>query len=579
MPLHIRDLRALEGPNIYYSVPGVKLQVWADRDISTTIGDAIKQWAQQVGVVIGALQHDVQQEDEGYLITTTWTTPLPNVGERIAEGAIQDLQAAETQDEDYSHDDALFDAIGERRREEPSLAQLQLYAEARYRDLPMFPVGNGKLMFGSGSRGYVFDPSILSLGMTATIPWEQIGTIPVVAVTGTNGKTTTTRLIAHIVGSTGKRVGRTDTDGIVIGSTTVEQGDWAGWGGARRVLTDPQVDVAVLETSRGGILQRGLGFSSCDVGVVTNISADHLGEFGVETPEQMAAVKGVVVLATKPDGHVVLNADDPIVLALRQWSSAPLILFSRDADNRAVAEHLAESGAAVRSTATAVEVSFGQQSGQIPLADIPITFGGAATHNVENVLAAVAACLGLGLDLPTIAAGLKTFVPDATHNANRLNVFERDGAAVVFDYAHNVAGVTALARFGQQLLQRHGERGAAGDDAAKTGRLIFVLGGPGDRGDDQIREIGRLAGAAADLVLLHEEERYLRGREPGEITELYRAGAVAGAGSPDRIKAFPDELAALDAALAEVQTGDVVLVAAHAERDRMLERLQRWASQ
>ena len=567
MPLHIRDLRALEGPNIYYPVPAVKLQVWADRDISRTLSDAIKQWAQQVGVVIGALQQEVQAAEDGYLITTTWTTPLPNAGERIAEGAIADLQAAESSDEDYSHDDALFAAIGERKREEPSLAQLQLYAEARARDLPMMPRGDGKLVFGSGARGHVFDPAILSLGMPATIPWDKIGTIPIVAVTGTNGKTTTTRLIAHILTTAGRRVGRTDTDGIVINGQQVEQGDWAGWGGARRVLTDPEVDVAVLETSRGGILRRGLGFSTCNVGVVTNISADHLGEFGVETTEQMAEVKGVVVLATQADGYVVLNADDRLVLALQQWSAAPIILFSHDPNNAAVTRHLADGGSAVYSDGTAINVNALGQHGQIAVADITITFDGAAVHNVENVLAAVGVCLGLGLDLRTIEAGLHTFTADASHNANRLNVFRRGDISVVFDYAHNVAGVQALLRFGQ-ALQRE-----------QQGRLLFVLGGPGDRSDDQIRAMGQLAGEGADVLLLHEEERYLRGRPPGEITRLYQEGAVAAGLSTEDILIFPDEIAALEAGLAQMQPMDVMLIAAHAEREAMLQRLERWSGQ
>lgn len=564
MPIQLRDLRALEGPNIYYPQPAVKLQIWADRDLRSTISDTVKQWAQQVGIVIGALRQDVQPSDNGYVITTTWITPLPLVGERIAEGVFADLQAAEQHDEEYSHDDALFAALAERKREEPSLLQLQIYAEAQVRDLPFLPRGDGNVMIGSGTHGYIFDPSILSLGMPAEIPWDQIGTAPVVAITGTNGKTTTTRLIAHVLSSTGQRVGRTDTDGIFIAGEQVEQGDWAGWGGARRVLTDPTVDVAVLETSRGGILRRGLGFSTCDVSVVTNVSADHLGEFDINTPEQMVEVKGTIVLATRDDGHVVLNADDPLVLALRAWSSASVVLFSRDPANRAVADHMATGGAVVRSDGALVHVSFGDQHDQFALADVPITFGGSALHNVENVLAATAACLSLGLDVATILAGLRTFQSDGQNNANRLNVFERDGTTLVFDYAHNEAGMRALLAFGRSLQTR------------SQGRLIMVLGGPGDRTDAQLEAQGQLCGAAVDRLLLHEEERYLRGRQPGEITRHYRQGALAAGLPADQISEFPNEVAALDAALAEVQPGDVVLIAAHARRAEMLERLQDW---
>jgi cyanophycin synthetase len=566
MPLEIRDLRALEGPNIYSFQPTVKLQIWADRDISPAINDTVKTWAQQVGVVIAALRHDVRPVDDGFVITTTWTTPLPNVGERIAEGVAADLVAADQRDKEYSHDEALFAAIDERKREEPSLQQLQLYAEARARDLPMLPRGDGTVMIGTGARGWVLDPTVLSLGISVEVPWEQVGTIPVVAVTGTNGKTTTVRLITHVLRGIGLRVGTTNTDGVLIDGQQVEEGDWAGWAGARRVLTDPGVDIAVLETSRGGILRRGLGFNSCNVSVITNISPDHLGEFDIETPEQMAHVKGLIVRVTLPDGFTILNADDPLVLALGEQSPAQVVLFSSNPENPAIHAHQAIGGAFVRSDGTQVEVDFQDQQGQFALADIPITVGGAALHNVQNMLAATAACLSLGIPLPTIVAALQTFKPDASHNANRLNLFERDTMLAAFDYAHNEAGLLALLRFGEQLQQRRG------------GRLLLILGGPGDRPDEQIREQGRIAGSTVDLLLLHEEERYLRGREMGEATTIYREGAEAAGLPADRILAFPDEIAALDAALQTIQPGDVLLIAAHAHRDTMLDRLQRWAN-
>jgi cyanophycin synthetase len=220
----------------------------------------------------------------------------------------------------------------------------------------------------------------------------------------------------------------------------------------------------------------------------------------------------------------------------------------------------------VRSNGQSIEVRFGAQQGELDLADIPVTYNGRAVHNVENSMAAIGACLGLGLALDDIAAGLKTFKPDAKHNSNRLNVFERDGVRIVFDYAHNLAGITALLRFGQELQREGG------------GRLMFVLGGPGDRTDDQIRAVGHAVGQVAATVFLHEEEQYLRGREVGEITGLYREGVTSGGVSPDHVQTFTSEVEALDAALSIVQPGDIVLMAAHAQRDAMLERLQQWAN-
>ncbi|MBV9789447.1 MAG: DUF4938 domain-containing protein [Chloroflexi bacterium] len=564
MPLEIRDLRALEGPNIYYLQPAVKIQIWADRDISRTIGDTVKTWAQQVGAVIGKLRQDVRPDADGFVITTTWTTPLPNVGELIAEGVAADLVAAEQHDEDYSHDDALFAAIDQRKREEPSLQQLQLYAEAQVRDLPMLARGDGTVMIGSGARGWVLDPAALSLGLSVDVPWDELGTIPIVAVTGTNGKTTTVRLITHVLRETGLRVGNTDTDGVFINGQQVEDGDWAGWAGSRRVLTDPAVDAAVLETSRGGILRRGLGFNQCNVSVITNISADHLGEFEIDTTEQMAGVKGTIIRVTRPDGYTILNADDPLALALGELSSAEVVLFSVDPESALMAAHQGIGGAFVRSDGTQVEVSFNDQQGIFALADIPITVGGAALHNVQNVLAATAACLGLGVPLPTIVDALRLFLPAASHNANRLNLFERDSMLAAFDYAHNEAGLVALLRFGEQIRQRRG------------GRLLLVLGGPGDRPDEQIRHQGQLAAQTVDALLLHEEERYLRGRALGETTVLYQEGALAAGLADDRVTIFPDEIAAVEAALEQLQPNDVLLIAAHAQRSTMIERLGKW---
>ncbi len=562
MAIEVRDLRGLEGPNIYHGQPAVKLQLWSDRNISRAIGDTIKQWTQATGSIIGYLNHDVSEENGGFLITTTFTTPFPNVGERLAEGVVADLQADDDATPGYSHDATLFEVIEERKREEPSLPLLQILVEARTRDLPFLVREDGTIMIGSGSRGFVFDPSGLGVGLTQTIPWEDIGRIPVVAITGTNGKTTTTRLCAFIMAAAGLHVGRTDTDGIIINDETIETGDWAGFGGARRVLSDPTIDIAVLETSRGGILRRGLGFDVCDVSVLTNISDDHLGEFGIDTLADLTNVKAVVVHATKAEGHAVLNADDPYVVGVAATVGAPVMWFSRDAAQPHVQEHLATGGDAVWSDGTAIWVSWHGEQFSIPLSAIPITNNGAALHNVDNVMAATAACLALGVEQTTLIEALGRF--ESHNNPGRLNTFSAHGVTAVLDYAHNEAGISALLQFGKHVR------------ATTGGKLVMLLGGPGDRPDAQIRQQGYLAGQHSDLLLLHEEERYLRGREIGETTALYRAGAMAAEMAAEQIMTFDNELDALRYALANVCAGDVVLAAAHARRGRMLQELQDW---
>ena len=564
MPIEVRDLRALEGPNLYYGQAAVKLELWADRDIRTELADAIKIWAQRTGVVIGYLQQDARPADGGFVLTTTFTTPFPNVGERIVEGAVADLQAAERDDEDYSHDDVVFEVMRLRKREEPPLPLLQIYAEARARDLPFLPREDGTVIVGSGARGFVFDPSGLSLGLQIDIPWEEVGRIPVLAVTGTNGKTTTVRLCAHILRRSGKRVGQTDTDGITIAGEIVEEGDWAGFGGARRVLTDQQVDIAVLETSRGGILRRGLGFDLCDVSVITNISPDHLGELGVDTLDEMARVKGVVALVTRAEGRAVLNADDEHVAALEEFIGAPIMWFSRRPDNPRVQRHVELGGDAAWRDGTAANVVWQGRRSEFRLTDLPIVVGGAAEHNIDNVLAATAACVALGVEVEAIQAGLREFGARENDNEGRLNIFRRDDVTATLDYAHNEAGVAALMNFGRRL------------QASRDGRLIVLLGGPGDRLDAQILAQGKTAGASADLLLLHEEERYLRGREPGETAALYRKGALDGGLAPQQIHEFASEIEALREAFRLARAGDVILAAAHAQRDEMLAALRAW---
>lgn len=564
MPIEIRDLRALEGPNLYYGQPAVKLQTWSDQDVRRELANSIKTWAQVTGIVIGYLQQEVARSDAGFLTTTTFTTPFPNVGAQVAEAVVTDLQAAARGDEEYSHDDLLFEIMRQRQREEPPLALLQLYAEARARDLPFLPREDGTIMAGSGARGYIFDPAGLSLGLTVEVPWEDLGRIPVVAVSGTNGKTTTVRLCAHMLAAAGKCAGRADTDDITIGDEQVASGDWAGFGGARRVLTDPRAEVAVLETSRGGILRRGLGFDLCDVSVITNVSADHLGELGVETLEEMARVKGVIALVTRPDGRVVLNARDERLAELEQYIGAPIMWFSRQADHPRLRAHLAAGGDAVWSDGTHIHVAYQGTQQSFLLADIPIVVGGAAEHNVDNVLAATAACVALGLEVNAIAAALRDFASSAADNPGRLNIYHRGAITAVLDYAHNEAALTALIDFGRRL------------QAAGNGRLLMLLGGPGDRPDAQITAQGRIAGAAADVLLLHEEERYLRGREPGATTALYRQGALSAGLNPERILQFPDEVTALRHALQIAAPDDVILAAAHARREDMLTLLEAW---
>lgn len=369
--------------------------------------------------------------------------------------------------------------------------------------------------------------------------------IPAVGITGTNGKTTTTRLIAHIASAAGKHPGWCSTAGVYIDGLCVLEGDYTGPAGARRVLLDPAVDVAVLETARGGILLRGIGYQSNDVSVFTNISADHLGLLGINSVEELADVKKTVIAVTKPSGYAVLNIDDPLVWDTRDVTLATIFAVSPRGTNPDIMVHIELGLPAL--TIVDGEVRYwlyGEWQPLIRIDEIPITYGGRAAHMVENALCAAAAGLALGYDLATVAEGLRTFSSSADSNPGRLNAYRLGKMTVLLDYAHNEAGLTHLLNLAQGLT-------------SGTGIVRAVIGAAGDRTDESIIEIGRLAGSLSDAVYIRETAKFLRGRESNdELNALYLKGLETAGAEP--IGIFPSEFDAIKAAVADSKDGDVV---------------------
>ena len=388
--------------------------------------------------------------------------------------------------------------------------------------------------------------------------------VPAIGITGTNGKTTTTRLLAHIATTAGRVAGWCTTSGVFVAGEEVLQGDYTGPAGARRVLLDPSVEVAMLETARGGILLRGLGYESNDVSIFINVSPDHLGLLGIETVQGLAITKSVVSAVTRPDGAAVMNADDPLVWQFALTRQAPVVAVSRHPESDIVLDHLAQKGTAlILEDGAYVWYKDGVRSVLIDSADVPITFGGRAMHMVENAMHASAGALSLGFNFDEVREGLRTFKGDASSNPGRLNMYRTaTGAQVLVDFAHNEAGVEHLLELASSCL-------------GSGGVLRTVAGSAGDRPDESIRAMIQMsARASTGGVYLRETKKYLRGRESNDaLNELYTealkdVGAVA-------TGIWPTELEATQQAIADSGAGDVVAIMAYEQagaiRDWLLE--------
>jgi cyanophycin synthetase len=386
-------------------------------------------------------------------------------------------------------------------------------------------------------------------------------TIPVIAVTGTNGKTTTVRLLAHIARTAGLVEAHSCTDGVYRNEVLVEEGDYSGFGGAAKALGQPGVQLAILETARGGMLLRGIGALHNDVALVTNVSADHLGLRGIRTLDQLAEVKSTILRITRPDGWAVLNADDPRVLDMRRVATGRPWLFSTDPDHPALRWALEQRGRAT----TVIDGRIANLArGHDPhllvaLEDVPLTIAGVSTHNTLNAMGGVAAAMGAGIPEAAVVKGLKTFVLDPEKNPGRTNLFELGGRVVVVDYAHNEAGMRGLIEVCRGLR-------------APGAEIWLTFGTAGDRTDDILHGLAYLAARGADHTAIAELLRYLRGRDRDDLIAKLQAGIVDGGADPGPV--YPDEVTAIKEMLSTAGPGDVVAITALAQRAEVFALLE-----
>jgi cyanophycin synthetase len=362
--------------------------------------------------------------------------------------------------------------------------------------------------------------------------------VPIVAVTGTNGKTTTVRMISHIMKTSGKRVGMTTTDGIYIDGTQIMAGDMSGPTSAKMVLKNPAINYAVLETARGGILRSGLGFDRCDIAVVTNVTADHLGQHGIDSLADLAKVKAVVPQSVFRDGKSVLNADNEWTVEIARTARGEILYFSMHEDNPVIRDHIKNRGRAVllrqvNAGEMIVIIEHRRETSLLLASEIPATFDGRLRVNVANALAATTAALADDVQLEYIRQAMRTFTSSFYQTPGRFNLLEFQGRRIIMDYCHNIAGLESMADFVRRLGPE---------------RSVAVISIPGDRLDTDISAFGRLAGQTFDALVLREDVNP-RGRERGEIAELLRLAAIEGGLSDDSIVTVLDETEAVREAL------------------------------
>jgi len=375
-------------------------------------------------------------------------------------------------------------------------------------------------------------------------PDGENGRIPTIAVTGTNGKTTTVRLTAHLLRAHGLRVGMTNTDGVYVNGRQTDSGDCSGPRSARNVLMHPEVDAAVFETARGGLLREGLAFDRCKVAIVTNMGAgDHLGLNYITTLEDLSVLKRVIVLNVEPDGMAVLNAADPAVASMAPHCPGDVTFFALDANQPVLATHRAQGRRVVYVDNGAIVAQKGKQIFRIPLSQVPLTRSGQIGFQTENVLAAIGAAWAVGVSWDAIAQGLSTFISDVQGVPGRFNVFDYKGATLIADYGHNPDAIQALVNAVDNMPAR---------------KRVVVISGAGDRRDEDIREQTRILGAAFDDVLLYQDACQ-RGRADGEVIALLQQG-LQGASRTRHTEAIQGEFNAIDTALARLSAGDLCLI-------------------
>lgn len=552
--MELSDSRRLTGANAISDRPGAVVDVTIDE---ARRDDFVRRWQRAARAVLDAVGWTDEQlalrRCEGGL-SLAISAPIDAL---YAATEVNEWAYAHAAQQDHDALDVAAARLRNLIEEESNPALLELERSAAQRDLVLLS-DDDYVSIGLGRHSRTWP--VTELPAPAEVPWHELGAIPVGLITGTNGKTTSARLAAAVARAAGLHVGYSSTDWVMVDEQIVDEGDYAGPEGARTILRNPNIDLAILETARGGLLRRGIGVPRATAALITRIARDHIGDFGSRNIDELLDAKWIVTRALGPEGRLVLNADDARLVARAPDAGVPVVFFSLDAESMVIRQHVAAGGEAwtLRGEDLCHHGANGTWQKVIAAADIPLTLGGAARYNISNALGAAGLCASLGIGHDAIARGLAAF--DVRDNPGRGNLFDLGGIRVLVDFAHNPDAFRAIVELAANLDAR---------------RRLIAFGEAGDRTDALIRDLARIAWKLApDRVITLEIEKYARGRAPGEIASiLHEQLEREGAGS-EQITHHETEIGALNDALEWAEPGDLVILLSLAEQQEILARLR-----
>lgn len=555
MNIELLDSRRLTGPNLFWDWPGAVLDI-ALEDIPAE--RVISAWAEEVTRLMNVMGWDAgniesREFDSGVSLVINAPIDVLYTACELNEVAFKRARTGLSGESPPVLEPVLVD-LSRQRQDESNPELLALQQAAADHQVP-FLWDDDEVSIGFGKSSIIWPAT--QLPSPGSINWDAVNSIPLGIVTGTNGKSTTVRLAASILAAGGLCAGITSTDYIRVGEEILDRGDYSGPGGARTLLRHPRSEVVVLEVARGGLLRRGIGVERADGALITNVAADHLGEYGINSVSEMAEAKFIVRRALSAEAPLILNADDAESVALASSVSNRIIWFGLHAHGGVLQQQLLDNGTATYLDDGWLMLAQGGETRKIIQANkIPITFGGVARYNISNALGAMALCHVLGADDQALAAGLRAFSGDAEVNPGRGNLFEKGGIRIFLDFAHNEHGLKAISETVNAL---HAERN------------IILMGQAGDRLD---KEIVGLVRAVCQLnpvrLLACELPGYERGRAPMEVPARIREVAIAEGVPEDAITLFASPIEGVRSALAEARRGDCLVLLTLSHRDEVL---------